>query len=716
MDNIFVNDLLRRIDLNDEVDGKIYRLLWINTNNTKCFIIDIENQKALPELIEMEQLVEGLEQGSYVKEKEFSIKQTLSYPVDLENDERLQKVYSVVKFLVEDNEPGIYMESTRSKLIREAMEKFDVRKYETILKHVRRYWQGGKTIASLLSRYYNCGGPGKLKACGDKKKGRPRKLNSGDEGFGTNVDENIRNKMINAFEKRKGSQKLTIKQTYDLMVNKYFSIKTVVNGETRLTLIPSDEIPSYQQFLYWYKKYNDPVKEFKKTEGHRKFNLKGRALLSDSTQEVMGPGSRYQFDASSADLYVVNDYNPNEILGKPTIYTIVDVFSRMICGIYVGFEENSWDGASMALVNMIEDKVEFSKRYGIEITEDEWPCKYIPHTILADRGEFNSKLPNNLVQNLNIAVEIAAPYRGDAKGVVEKTHDLIHTEYKPLLPGSVYKSSNERGERDPRKDAKITLKNFTAIIIRIVLYLNNGRCVSTYPLDKYMLRDNVTAVPLQLWNWGIKNVSGRLRSVPDDILKFNIMPNSKGRVTEHGIKLNNLYYTCEMAERSNWFSQARIKESWPIQVHYDMRDMSYIYLYNDKLNKIERCELTPSCKKYEGLSFSEVKQVFSLLRKNSLKNVRSQQEMKINLQQAVLDTVKKAKKNMALLKNNQSDSQKLSLIRINREEQKRKNKALEHFTLGDDEPIESKIEMEDEEIIEAKDYKVEFIQQMYDED
>ena len=55
------------------------------------------------------------------------------------------------------------------------------------------------------------------------------------------------------------------------------------------------------------------------------------------------------------------------------MYAIIDVYSRLVTGIYVGLEGPSWIGAMMALDNMIEDKVEYCKKYGIKITEEEWP-------------------------------------------------------------------------------------------------------------------------------------------------------------------------------------------------------------------------------------------------------------------------------------------------------------------------------------------------------
>lgn len=48
--------------------------------------------------------------------------------------------------------------------------------------------------------------------------------------------------------------------------------------------------------------------------------------------QVLGPGSRYEIDATIADIYLVSDSDRACIVGRPTIYFVVDVFSRMVVG------------------------------------------------------------------------------------------------------------------------------------------------------------------------------------------------------------------------------------------------------------------------------------------------------------------------------------------------------------------------------------------------
>lgn len=83
---------------------------------------------------------------------------------------------------------------------------------------------------------------------------------------------------------------------------------------------------------------------------------------------------KYPIDATIGDVYLRSFYNPSEIIGRPVIYFVIDVFSRMIVGYYVGLEGPSWLGMSTALANAMMDKVSFCAKYEKEITKEDWPC------------------------------------------------------------------------------------------------------------------------------------------------------------------------------------------------------------------------------------------------------------------------------------------------------------------------------------------------------
>ncbi|MBW4419912.1 MAG: transposase family protein [Myxacorys californica WJT36-NPBG1] len=139
---------------------------------------------------------------------------------------------------------------------------------------------------------------------------------------------------------------------------------------------------------------------------------------------AFGPGSIYQIDATIGDIYLVSSLDRTRIIGRPVIYVVIDVFSRMIVGMSVTLEGPSWVGAMQAMENAASDKVTFCQEYGIEIAEEDWASYHLPEMILADRGEFEGYMADNLVNALNIRVSNTPPYRADWKAIVERNFRL----------------------------------------------------------------------------------------------------------------------------------------------------------------------------------------------------------------------------------------------------------------------------------------------------
>ena len=178
----------------------------------------------------------------------------------------------------------------------------------------------------------------------------------------------------------------------------------------------------------------------------------------------------------------------------------------------------------MALANAASDKVAFCMEYGIDIEEKDWPVHHLPEAILADRGELEGKNVENLINALHVKIQNTPPYRADWKAIVEQHFRITNLRVKPLLPGTVDPDVRERGDRDYRLDAKLDIYQFTQIIIKCALYHNNQYRLKNYDREEMMVADEEECIPREIWNWGIANRAGKLRSVPEDIVKLNLMP------------------------------------------------------------------------------------------------------------------------------------------------------------------------------------------------
>nr|WP_246427779.1 Mu transposase C-terminal domain-containing protein [Paenibacillus phyllosphaerae] len=423
----------------------------------------------------------------------------------------------------------------------------------------------------------------------------------------------------------------------------------------------------------------------KSRHGEKRFALDYRPILGSSTYESFGPGSRFQIDATVADVYLVSEYRREWIIGRPIIYIVIDVFSRYIAGIYIGLEGPSWIGAMMALANTTMDKVQFCAQYGIDIEPEEWVSSHLPQKLTADRGELEGEKPSQLIDVLGVDVENAPPYRADWKGIVEQQFRLVNLRSIQFIPGAIKERYRERGQRDYRLDAKLTLKEFTQIMIRNVLYHNNHHHMLWYDRNEFMVADEVAPVPRDLWHWGIINRNGRLKKQPENIVKLNLMYQGEATVTAAGIQFKGMHYGCELAMREQWFVIARANKTWRVKVCYDPRSTNEIYLWLDEGRQFETCMLLEREERYRNKRIEEVEDLLEIERYQGRHQGSNNMLSKIELDahtKAIVDAAAK-KTEEAIQQSQESSNQRIKGTRQRRSNEKLINREQEVFKLSE---------------------------------
>lgn len=396
------------------------RFRVIYENEKYIYYVELDKDTSMPKQVEREKIQSEIENNILVKISDVFLTNVEEQSIPDNHKVKRNEEWEYVNCIWPSEAEALMETRKRSRIIREKAIELGIQ--ELKLKRIlTRFWQRGMTKNSLLPDYKNSGAKGKERKLKDDKVGRPKKINYfGESQEGINATEDIKKIIdiaIDRFYRKK--EKPTLKSAYRSMLKEFFSDKYVENGEIKYKVWSQDKIPTYQQFYYWYKKHEDIKKDITFRGSNKEFDLNYRPLTGSSEIETDGPGTRFQIDATVADIYIVSSINRNRIIGRPIIYLIIDVYSRLVTGLYTGLEGPSWIGAMMALDNMLADKVEFCKEYGIDISVEQWPCNHLPEIIIADRGEFEGYSVENLINNLNIKIENTAPYRGDLKGYVK---------------------------------------------------------------------------------------------------------------------------------------------------------------------------------------------------------------------------------------------------------------------------------------------------------
>lgn len=603
-------------------DKKRYRILAIHQDVVVWILLD--DEKALPSIEKRETLSQDIlaetllrvddpySDITYWRVEEGSTSQ-------IKRDNNFQLIEPII------TNPEFFLPTVRGPLINQIVGD-GLSTKQTIFRLLRRYWQRGQTANALIPDYKNSGAKGRKREPKNKKLGRPRKYTP---GVGALVDEHIERLFRTAIDRYLLTRK---KHTFPYAYRKFKSLYSNYYPD-----IPESEIPSNWQMMHFYKRDYSITDSIKKRCSSIDYAKDVRPLISTANTQVMGPGSRYEIDATIADIYVLSDSERQNIVGRPVLYLVVDVFSRMIAGFYIGLENPSYIAAMQAVTMAMTDKVNYCKSFGIDISEEDWPTVGLPDAILADRGELIGYQIEALETAFSVRIENTPPYRGDAKGIVERNFKTLQADFKPYAPGVVSGTTiKKRGGNDYRLDAKLTLYTFTEIILASILYHNCHKILSKYDRD-IDIPPNLEMTPLSLWNWGIANRTGRLRIVPEDSLKVSLLPRIKATASEQGICAFGVYYTSSEVLKQGWLHRSKeVHRPKELEVGYDPRNAENIYLFPEK-NSIKYwvCNLAQKSREFAGCSFYDVWQLQEQQKQTLAKSKQSSEKKKRELEEFI---------------------------------------------------------------------------------
>jgi hypothetical protein len=642
----------------DLINETRHLVLWISQDSSYGYWHNLTSTARTPSKFIAADVIAGMSEGKYETD-------IFTIPIRPENTlSAIEREYRDRRWeLIEEialHEPEIYEREIRILLLRKISDNKNTT-VNNLYKLLDRYWRSGKNKNGLLPLYANSGAKRKPEILQSKKSVPSTRKILTDSDF-SNFERAIRKYYLTR-------EKRTLKSTYEKLLQDFYATKT---DDGRLKLLPTSEVPTFRQFQYWLSKDNDVATTIKKRDGAKVFELNSRAVLGKSDYGLMGPGAQFQVDATVGDVYLLSQFDTANIIGRPVLYFIVDTFSRMVVGMSVGLEGPSWSALASAITNMAADKVEFCKQYGIEISESDWPCHHLPASLLGDRGELLSKNADTLVNMFGIRIVNAPPYRADLKGIVEQHFRTINTNAVALLPGSVKPDFSKRGGHDYRLDSTLNIHQLTQIIIKCVLYYNNYHYMESFEKSEAMMAAGVDAIPVKLWEWGIANCSGALREAPADIVKFAVLPTANATVTERGIKFKGMFYVCDRAKAEMWFEKARTKKYWSVNISYDPREMTNIYIWDNDSKQYDTCHLLDWNNKNAGKTLAEIAYEQQAERLEGKRLKATATEAKVNLNADIDSIIAEAKKAKA------SDAPKSKRERVSKI---RENRAVERTML-----------------------------------
>lgn len=650
---LFINDIL-------EINEKKYRIIGIS-NYSYC-LIELDTFALNVIVISLEDLENDIKLN-YVKLVNNSNESKI---VDIDKiSEKSRKMLDLSMLIISDFLailPSVFILSCREKAqyIKTIAKKHNI-SVPTMYKYVRLYYQGGMSRTALLNNYCNCGAKGKKRNYSENKPG-PKS-----QGSQVVLDQELIDK-FEIMRKRYLSYKCRISRRalYEEFVFMFYTEKLENDSSGQIKLSTIKDIPSQRQLDYYIDKKLDKVKVYKAKYGEKESMNNIRPLLGDTIHNNLGAGHIFEMDEVETDYYLVSKVDRTKILGRAIMYVIHDTFSKSIAGISVGFDNNSWQGASAALFNMIEDKTQYCKKFGILIEKNQWPISNgIPQIIRVDNGsEYVSKKFTKMAQEMNVIISYVPTRQGSKKPNVEQVFRQFNLRMNERVPGQIYKEYNS----NHKHSAALDIIQFTKLAIQFTLYYNN-RIMKNYPLSKEMICEQLVPTPLNIWNYSLRR-NGYFRMITSlDQVKFMLLQDGMANVTREGIIFNGLYYIAEDIDwLKNEMSKAAIGSTRlkKLEIRYDSRNVNQIYYVLD--NRINIAYLNSAKSKnapFFDCSWSEV-DLFNIENKEKIKGYDFEQlKHAIDLNVRVKSIVDEAQKSKV-----KKTAKSIKNVRLNRKEEK----------------------------------------------
>lgn len=512
---------------------------------------------------------------------------------------------------------------------------------KTIFRLVYRYWAFGMTPNAFLGKYINSGAAGvEREFLSEKKAGRPPRY------LGEVVSETTKKlttddkqiiKIGYTLYKNNGTR--LIVDAYHRMLERFYraEVPSPDGSAGGAPLKKLGQIPSLFQFSYWGKKAFDEMDVKRGRKGETKWAMDHRAIVGNAYHGLRGPCHRFEIDATIADIYLVSRFNRNWIIGRPIVYVVIDVLSRMIVGLHVGLEGPSWNIARHALFNAFTDKVAYCASFGIVIDQADWPCQHLPYEVVADRAEMLGQAAEQAMGRLSITLDILPPFRADWKGTVESSFRILQglSEVR-WTPGGLKSREKERGQRDYRLDATLDLHEFTRIMIKSVLHRNH-HSRDPQRLSKVMIEQNVEPTPIGIWNWAAQNDLIEPNERTREEVYLHLLPQDKGSVQAGGIYFNGTFYNNVLDPTGKRSARVRANGRESIDIwHEPMADHIWI---KDSLGAFVQCPLRATEARCVGMRIEEIADMLAITGAVSPESDYAQLNSRVDLTGFVKSTV-----------------------------------------------------------------------------
>jgi putative transposase len=368
-----------------------------------------------------------------------------------------------------------------------------------------------------------------------------------------------------------------------------------------------------------------------------------------------------QIDHTKFDIMLVDDVH-RLCIGRPWVTVAIDVFSRMVAGIYVSLDPPSGMSVGLCIAHAILPKERWLAKLGLTTS---WPCWGVMQRIHADNArEFRGHTLQRACKEYGIDLEwrpVKQPrYGAHIERLLGTFNEEIHS-----LPGTTFSNPTERGDYDSESMAVMTLAEFEKWLITYITGVYHQRehnSLSTSPIMQY-----------EKGILGTDDTPGRglpRRIADEDRLRLDLMPFFERTVQPYGVVLDEVHYYSDVLRRFvNAKEPGHPRTKRKFTFRRDPRDISTLYFYDPEVKDYFRIPYRDTAR--PPMSVWEFREARRRLEKEGVKEINealvfeSYEQMRAIEDRARSETKRVRREHQRRRQHEQNDKPKTSNDKIN---------------------------------------------------
>jgi putative transposase len=354
--------------------------------------------------------------------------------------------------------------------------------------------------------------------------------------------------------------------------------------------------------------------------GEQKHNNNRRDKTGSAREGLHASAFYFEIDSTPLPIYLAYPLNQEkrESAGKVYLCLVGCVSTHLVAGFSLSFAPPNWENVMEALLNCVQNKVEFAARYGITIDEDDWPSQHFPRGVRVDNGPENAfdnvrEIVTKIVEK-NVGIQVHCDGISDAdwcppgepalKGTIENLINIIQL-FLANAPGTVDKRRD--GSHQHASQNAILQKDDINRLIITAITIHNTTAVRSKLITREMGADEVDLTPSAMWQYIVNHpLYGRPKISQRDLPRYlwKMLRKHTVRVTSREVVFQKLGYYSEWAEKEQWFSRANHQGVYTVEMVAFGGLVDTLY-FKDERNELQVFTLTRDYEQFRGMSLQQ---------------------------------------------------------------------------------------------------------------